>query len=102
LRVFQDNLPGDIAAERLLGEIVAGHGISPGPAAAADADIFALAAVVLIGFEIAELQEKFGIFPDCLERDLLDIARRSGEIAARLDFPVDIDETDELTGQAAF
>ena len=95
-------MPGNIAAERFLGEVVSGHGVGPGPAAAADPDIFALAAIVFIPFKITKLKEKFRFFPDCLKRSCLDIAGGFGKIAAGLHLAIDVDETDELSGQAAF
>jgi hypothetical protein len=47
-----------IAAKRLLGQIVAGHGIGPGPAAPADIDELASSAVVLVTLEVPQFMKK--------------------------------------------
>src|SRR5665647_275275 len=100
-------LPGDTpSVSRLIGtkglgrQIIAGHGVGPGPATAADIDILAAATVVLVPGKVAQIEKKFGILPDILKRLGTDVSGCLGEIAARQDIAVDIDQTDQLTSQA--
>jgi hypothetical protein len=89
----------DIAAQRFLGKVVTGHGMGTGPAASADVNIFASAAIVLVTLEISEAEKQFRFFPDILEWYLIDITGRLREVTAGQNFPVNIDETNELPGQ---
>ena len=90
-----------MAAEGFGGEIVAGHGIGPGPAAAADIEVFAVAATAFICFEVAHFLEERRVFPDILEALLADIASSLGEIATGQDIAIHINQADELSGKAA-
>jgi hypothetical protein len=92
----------NVTAEGLLGEKIPRHGIGPGATAAADINIFTSAAVIFIPFKITKLKKKLRVLPDCFERSFENITGGFGKIAARLDLTIDIDEADELTGQAPF
>ena len=90
-----------MAAEGFGGEIVAGHGIGPGPAATTNVKVFAAAAVVLVALEIPHFVEERCLFPHLFEALLADIASSLGEIATGQDIAIHINQADELSGKAA-
>ena len=77
------------------------NSIGTGTAPAADVEIFALAAFSLVGFEITQVFEQFGILPDFPEGGLLDIAGGAVEIGAGLYVAKTVDQADGLCGDAA-
>jgi hypothetical protein len=92
----------NIAAEGFLGKIVASHRIGPGPTTATDLQIFTLATISFIPFEVPEFQKQFRIFPDILKGRRKNIAGSFGKITAGKNVPVHVDQADKLTGKAAF
>src|SRR3972149_6393727 len=91
---------GDVVAERLLLEIILQDGVGPGAATAADVQIFAVAAATLVLLEGTERFKQFGVVPDLLEGLLLHVPRDHGEVGARLDVPLRVDEGDRLRADA--
>src|SRR3990170_9155900 len=91
---------GDVVAERLLLEIILQDGVGPGAAAAADVQIFTIAAATLVLLEGPERFEQFGVVPDLLEMLLLHVPRDHGKVGARLDVPLRVDEGDRLRADA--
>ena len=77
------------------------HGIGPGPAAAADVEELALAALALVALEITQLPEKGRIFPDFPERGFFHIAGDAGKVGTGLDVAETVDQADGLGGDAA-
>src|SRR5512146_2767346 len=93
-------LQGDVAAERLLLEVVLEDRVRAGPAPAADVQVFAIAAPALVLLEGAQRLEELGVVPDLLERLLLHVSRHDREVGARLDVAVGVDEADRLGADA--
>ena len=66
---------------------VAGEGVGPGPAAAADLAVLAAMALAPVFVHPPQLPEELGRGPDFRKGRLPDIARGQVQIAARLHFP---------------
>jgi len=93
---------GHIVAERLFFHVISVDRIGPGPAAAADVDVLAGAALSLVRLEIPQILENFRIFPNLPEGGLLDIAGGAVEVGAGLDVAEAVDEADGLGRDAPF
>src|SRR3990170_7150619 len=91
---------GDVVAEWFLLEIILQDGVGTGAAAAADVEIFALPAAPLVLLERPKRFEQFGAVPDLPEMLLLHVPRDHGEVGARLDVPLRVDEGDRLRADA--
>src|SRR3990170_9039647 len=91
---------GDVVAERFLLEVILQNGVGTGAAAAADVEIFALPAAPLVLLERPKRFEQFGAVPDLPEMLLLHVPRDHGEVGARLDVPLRVDEGDRLRADA--
>ncbi len=66
-RLLTSHFWGCVITEGFGVEIVAGHCVRTGAATAADINELALAALALVAFEIPQLLEEFGVFPDIPE-----------------------------------
>ena len=92
---------GLVDAIGLLGQVVTGDFVGPGPATAAHPPILADAALPLQQRDIAQVLEERRTAPDLGELLLLHVARHDVEVAAGLHLPDVADEAEAGAGQAA-